>query len=76
MAGPVIGDMEPRTRNKLLVAAAARSFLTTVLLVLLYYIMPFQERMRLGSWLRLLVVIALFVVVLAWQDEERSTRNG
>ena len=67
MAGPVISDMDPRTRNKLIVAAAARSLLTTALLVLLYYIMPVHEGLQLGSLLRLLVVIALFVVVLAWQ---------
>jgi voltage-gated potassium channel len=61
------GDIEPRERNKLLAAAAARATLTTALLVLLYYIVPVKEGMRLGSGLRLLVVMSLFVVVLAWQ---------
>ena len=67
MTGPLMGDMTPRERNKLLAAAAARALLTTALLVLLYYIVPVQERLQLGSGLRLLVLMALFVTVLAWQ---------
>ena len=67
MAEPLVGDIEPRERNKLLAAAAGRAMLTTALLVLLYYIVPVKEGMRLGSGLRLLVVMALFVAVLAWQ---------
>ena len=63
----LMGDMEPRERNKLLAAAAARALLTTALLVLLYYFVPVREGLRLGSGLRLLVMLALFAVVLAWQ---------
>jgi voltage-gated potassium channel len=36
-------------------------------LVILYYTVPVKEEMRLGSGLRLLVVLALFAVVLTWQ---------
>jgi hypothetical protein len=67
MAGPLMGDIEPRERNKLLAAAAARALLTTALLVLLYYIVPVKEGLRLGSGARLLVVMALFIAVLTWQ---------
>jgi voltage-gated potassium channel len=67
MTGPLMGDMTPRERNKLLAATAARAMLTTALLVVVYYIVPVNEDMRLGSGLRLLVVMAFFVVVLAWQ---------
>jgi voltage-gated potassium channel len=67
MAGPLIGDIEPRTRNKLIAQAVARATLTTALLVVLYYIVPVNEGLRLSSGLRLLGVLALFVAVLTWQ---------
>jgi hypothetical protein len=67
MAEPLIGDMEPRDRNKLIAAAVGRATLTAAVLVLLYYIVPVNQGMRLSSGLRLLVVMALFVAVLTWQ---------
>jgi voltage-gated potassium channel len=67
MAGPLMGDIEPRERNKLLAAAAARSLLTTALLLVVYYIVPVHEGLRLSSGIRLLLVMALFVAVLVWQ---------
>jgi hypothetical protein len=67
MAGPLVGDIEPRERNKLLAAAVARAMLTTALLVTLYYSVPVHEGLRVSSGIRLLIVMALFVAVLAWQ---------
>jgi hypothetical protein len=67
MTGPFVGDIEPRTRNKLLAAAIARTTLTTALLVILYYTAPVHEGWRLATGIRILVALAVLVVVLIWQ---------
>ena len=67
MTGPLVGDIEPRTRNKLLAAAVARATLTTALLVIVYYTVPVHEGWGLSTGLRVLVALALFAAVLIWQ---------
>jgi voltage-gated potassium channel len=67
MTGPLVGDIEPRTRNKLIAAAVARATLTTALLVIVYYTVPVHEGWGLSTGLRVLVALALFAAVLIWQ---------
>ena len=67
MTGPMVADIEPRERNRIIAAATARALLTTAVLVALYYLVPVRETWRLSSGLRLAVALALFAAVLLWQ---------
>jgi voltage-gated potassium channel len=67
MPEPLINEMEPRQRRRILALAVLRALLTATVLVALYYFLPVDEEWRLSSAMRAIVGLALFVAVLIWQ---------
>ena len=78
MSDRLMPDLEPRQRRRLLATALLRATLTGAVLVALYYNLPLDDEGRLSGGVRLFVIAAVFVAVLAWQIRMvlRSTYPG
>jgi voltage-gated potassium channel len=67
------GDLSPATRRRLVIWAVLRPALVMIGLLLLYYLLPLEDR-RNGSTVVALVLGLVFVaVLLAWQIRKIST---
>ncbi len=67
MTEPLVADLEPRERRRLIAASLLRAFLTAAVLVALYYLMPVDGAWRLSAWMRVAVGAIVFVVVVVWE---------
>ena len=67
MTTPHWTELSGRQRRREVVATTIAVALTWVLLIGIYYVVPFTDRTTAGSLARLVIAIAAFAGVLAWQ---------
>ena len=67
MTTPNWTELSRRQRRREVVSTTIAVALTWALLVGIYYVVPFTDRTAAGSLVRLVVAIAAFTAVLAWQ---------
>jgi len=59
-------DLPPAKRRRVIAWAALRSALITAVLVVLYYLLPLDRPWDADTWIRLLVGLVAFAVVMVW----------
>jgi quinol-cytochrome oxidoreductase complex cytochrome b subunit len=67
MSTPSWAELDRRQRRHEVVTTTLTVVLVWVLLIGIYYLVPFTDRSSGGSLLRLVLAMALFTAVLAWQ---------
>lgn len=60
-------ELPPAKRRWLIFRAALRSLLITAVLVVLYYVLPLDERLDAGVAVRLLIGFLIFAAMATWQ---------
>ncbi|MGP7996595.1 MAG: potassium channel family protein [Streptosporangiaceae bacterium] len=60
-------ELPPAKRRWLIFRTALRSLLLTAVLVVLYYVLPLDERLDAGVAVRLLIGILIFAAMATWQ---------
>ena len=60
-------ELPPAKRRRLMFLTALRSLLLTTVLVVLYYVLPLDERLDAGVAVRLLIGLAIFAGMATWQ---------
>ncbi|MEI7648039.1 MAG: hypothetical protein WCJ48_07115, partial [Actinomycetes bacterium] len=75
MSPRAISELEPKELRRQLALSSLRalSFFASVLAV--YFIIPDFTASDLGTWIQLIVGIALFVVILGWQVKRIRTAD-
>ena len=60
-------DLSRRTRRRLIFWAVLRGFLNATLLVVIYYVLPLDERFGTDAAVRVLIGLVIFVGLAVWQ---------
>jgi voltage-gated potassium channel len=60
-------DLPAATRRRTILRVVLRGFLSTTVLVVLYYVLPLDQPLNTGAVVRVLIGLAVFVVITAWQ---------
>jgi hypothetical protein len=73
MSGRTYDDLPARTRHRLVLRALVRPGLSTTTLLLLYYLLPFEDRLTGPVVASLVVGLVLVAALLTWQVRSIST---
>lgn len=60
-------DVPAATRRRTVLRAVLGGFLSTTVLVVLYYALPLDQPLDTGAVVRVLIGLAVFAVITAWQ---------
>ena len=60
-------NLSRATRTRIVAWAVLRALLTTTVLVVLYYVLPLDERFDAGAVARVLIGLAVFAGIMVWQ---------
>jgi hypothetical protein len=60
-------ELPPAKRRRLIFRTALRSLLLTAVLVVLYYVLPLDERLDAGVAVRLVIGLVVFAAMATWQ---------
>jgi voltage-gated potassium channel len=60
-------NLPPATRRRIVAWAVLRCLLSATVLVVLYYVLPFDERFGAGAVTRVLIGLVAFAVIMVWQ---------